>query len=55
VEDDLPTNAKKVMAIPALETANKKLHPRVFNVLIMGAVIGATQVVNVEKRKRQLK
>jgi len=54
VEDDLPTNAKKVMAIPALETANKKLHPRVFNVLIMGAVIGATQVVNVEKAKEAI-
>jgi 2-oxoglutarate ferredoxin oxidoreductase subunit gamma len=51
VEDDLPTNAKKVLAIPALETANKELHPRVFNVLIMGAVIGATRVVSVEKAK----
>jgi len=52
VEDDLPTNAKKVMAIPALETANKKLHPRVFNVLIMGAVIGATQVGQCRKSER---
>ncbi|MDN5365228.1 MAG: 2-oxoglutarate ferredoxin oxidoreductase subunit gamma [Thermacetogenium sp.] len=51
VEEDLPKNAGKVLAIPALETANKELHPRVFNVLIMGAVIGATHVVTLEKAK----
>lgn len=54
VEDDLPKNAKRILAIPALETANKELHPRVFNVLIMGAVIGATHVVSLEKAKEAI-
>lgn len=54
IENDLPKNAKRIMAIPALETANKKLHARVFNVLIMGAVIGATKVVTPEKAKEAI-
>ena len=54
VEDDLPENAQRILAIPALETANKELHPRVFNILIMGAVIGATHVVTLEKAKEAI-
>lgn len=54
VENDLPKNARKILVIPALETANKELHPRVFNVLIMGAVIGATGVTTVEKAKEAI-
>ncbi|WP_269746078.1 2-oxoacid:acceptor oxidoreductase family protein [Syntrophaceticus schinkii] len=54
MEDDLPENAQRVLAIPALETANKELHPRVFNILIMGAVIGATHVVTLEKAKEAI-
>lgn len=54
VEQDLPKNARQILAIPALETANKKLSPRVFNVLIMGAVIGATHVVTEEKAKQAI-
>ncbi|MTI82074.1 MAG: ketoisovalerate oxidoreductase [Firmicutes bacterium] len=44
-EEDLPKGAAKVLAIPALEIAKNELHPRVFNVMIMGAVIAATKVV----------
>jgi 2-oxoglutarate ferredoxin oxidoreductase subunit gamma len=54
VENDLPKNAKQVLAIPALEIANKRLHPRVFNILIMGAVIGATGVVTVDKAREAI-
>lgn len=54
VESDLPQNAKQILAIPALETANEELHPRVFNILIMGAVIGATHVVTMEKAKEAI-
>ncbi len=54
IEADLPKNARKVLALPALETASRKLHPRVFNVLIMGAVIGATRVVTPEKAKEAI-
>lgn len=53
VEEDLPKEgeAKKVLAIPALEISKNELHPRVFNILIMGAVIGATNVIPVDAAK----
>jgi 2-oxoglutarate ferredoxin oxidoreductase subunit gamma len=52
--DELPKEAKKIIGIPAIETANKELHPRVFNIIIMGAVIGLTQVVSFEGAKAAL-
>ncbi|MFZ5642789.1 MAG: 2-oxoacid:acceptor oxidoreductase family protein [Bacillota bacterium] len=51
VQDAIPTNAKKVLAIPALQVANDELTPRVFNVIIMGAVVRATRVVTEEMAK----
>jgi 2-oxoglutarate ferredoxin oxidoreductase subunit gamma len=48
IENDLPTNAKKILAIPALEIAKKELHPRVFNVIIMGVAIAATDFVDMK-------
>jgi len=54
VEKDLPTNAKSVLGIPAIKVAKEELHPRVFNVIILGAVIGATGVVSMEKAKEAL-
>ncbi|WP_366923415.1 2-oxoacid:acceptor oxidoreductase family protein [Metallumcola ferriviriculae] len=54
VEDDLPKNAAKVLGIPAIRVAKDELHPRVFNIIIMGAVIGATGVVNLEKAKEAI-
>lgn len=54
IEGDLPTNAKKVLAIPAIEVAKNELHPRVFNIIIMGAAIGATGVVEVASAKEAL-
>lgn len=50
-EDDLPKNAKKILAIPALETANSELHPRVFNIIILGAVLQVAGVVSIEEAK----
>lgn len=52
--DDLPGEAKKIIGIPALETANHELHPRVFNIIIMGAVIGLTNMVSFEGAKAAL-
>ncbi len=54
VEDDLPKNAKQVLAIPGIETAKKELHPRVFNIMIMGAVIEATKVVKLDDAKKAI-
>lgn len=53
-EDDLPKDAKKVLGIPALDVAKRELHPRVFNVIIMGAVIKATGVVPQDKAKEAI-
>lgn len=54
IEKDLPQNAKKVFAIPALDIAKKELHPRVFNVIIMGAAIAATGIVEMNEAKKAL-
>jgi 2-oxoglutarate ferredoxin oxidoreductase subunit gamma len=54
VENDLPRNARKILAIPAIKVAKEELQPRVFNVMIMGAVIKATKVVGLEKAKAAL-
>lgn len=53
-DEDLPDNARKILAIPALDVAKNELHPRVFNVVIMGAVIEATNVVPAEKAKEAI-
>lgn len=51
---ELPRGAAKVLAIPGVEIAKKELHPRVFNILIMGAVIGATNVVSLDNAKKAI-
>lgn len=51
IENDLPKNAKKVIGIPAIDVAKDEFHPRVFNVIIMGAVIGMTEVVTEAQAK----
>jgi len=53
-DEELPKVARKIIGIPAIETANKELHPRVFNIIIMGAVIGLTNVVSFEAAKEAL-
>lgn len=50
-EDDLPQQVKKIVSVPALRISKEELNPRVFNVLIMGVVIGITNVVKVESIK----
>jgi 2-oxoglutarate ferredoxin oxidoreductase subunit gamma len=47
-KEELPKEAKKIIALPAVDTANRVLHPKVFNIIIMGAVIGLTKVVSFE-------
>ena len=43
---DFPVAAKRIIGIPAIDTANNELHPRVFNIIILGAVIGLSQLVS---------
>lgn len=52
--EDLPGEAKQVIGLPAIDTANNELHPRVFNIIIMGAVIGLSNVVSFEAAKEAL-
>lgn len=52
--EDLPREAKQIIGLPAINTANNELHPRVFNIIIMGAVIGLTKMVTFEAAKEAL-
>ncbi len=52
--EELPKVARKIVCIPAIETANKELHPRVFNIIIMGFVIGVSGLVSFEAAKAAL-
>ncbi|ADG80974.1 2-oxoacid:acceptor oxidoreductase family protein [Thermincola potens] len=54
VEEHLPKNAGRILAIPAIEISKNELHPRVFNIIIMGAVIKATGVVSLEEAKKAI-
>lgn len=53
-EADLPKNAGRILSIPAIKLSREELHPRVFNIIIMGAVLGATEVVSLEDAKEAL-
>ncbi|MGI6091482.1 MAG: pyruvate oxidoreductase subunit gamma [Veillonellaceae bacterium] len=50
---DIP-EVKKVIAIPANDIAKDELHPRVFNIIILGAVIAATEVLPLDAIKKAL-
>jgi len=54
IENDLPDNGARILAIPAIKIAKQELHPRVFNVVIMGAVIGVTGIVTVERAREAI-
>lgn len=51
IEKELPDNGARLVGIPAINVAKKELHPRVFNIIIMGAVLGATGVLPMERAK----
>lgn len=50
---DIP-EVKKVIAIPANDLAKNELHPRVFNIIILGAIIAATEVLPLDSIKKAL-
>lgn len=52
--NELPREAKQIIGLAAIDTANNELHPRVFNIIIMGAVIGLSNVVSFEAAKEAL-
>lgn len=54
IEDDLPKNGARILPMPAIEVSKNELHPRVFNIIIMGAVLQATGVVTLDQAKTAL-
>ncbi|MGI6711294.1 MAG: 2-oxoacid:acceptor oxidoreductase family protein [Bacillota bacterium] len=54
IKDEIPTQANKIMEIPAVEIALHELQPRVFNVLVLGVLIGVTGAVGIEEVKHAL-
>lgn len=52
-QEDLPPQAARIISIPALEKS-KELHPRVFNIIVMGTVVGLTGIVSYEAAKKGL-
>ena len=41
-------HGSKLIAIPAADLARKELHPRVFNMIILGAIVAITKVVSLK-------
>jgi len=50
----LPSHAAKIIGVPATDIANKELNPRVFNVIILGAVIEAAAIVSEDNIKKAI-
>ena len=46
--------AKEIIGIPANKIANDELHARVFNIIILGVVLKATEVVDIEDAKKAM-
>lgn len=51
---ELPKNAKRVIGIPATDVAQNELHPRVFNMIILGATVRAAGIVQMDTIKKAL-
>ena len=51
---DIPAEVKRIIPIPANDIAKEEFHPRVFNMIILGAVIAATGVLPLESVKAAL-
>ncbi len=51
---EIPAEVKRVIPIPANDIAKEEFHPRVFNMIILGAVIAATEVLPMASIKNAL-
>ena len=50
----LPEKAANIIGIPANDIAKNELHPRVFNIIILGTLLKATAVVPLERIKEAI-
>lgn len=51
---DLPREAAKILPVPAVQLATEHLHPRVFNIIILGVVVGVVDVFQEEALREAL-
>lgn len=54
VQENLPKDVGRVIPIPAIRIAKEELHPRVFNIIILGAIIDLLKVIPLEGIKDAL-
>ncbi|MDU2064212.1 MAG: 2-oxoacid:acceptor oxidoreductase family protein [Sporomusaceae bacterium] len=53
-ERKIPRKVGRVIAIAANDTAKNELHPRVFNIMILGTLLAATSIMPLEAVQRAL-
>lgn len=51
---ELPSQARKMLPIPAIALAKKEFHPRVFNIIILGAMLGISKVLTKEQAQKAI-
>ncbi len=44
--ESLPGNAKRLIPVPAVKLAKEELHPRVFNMIILGTILGLEPIIS---------
>ncbi|MGI6096940.1 MAG: 2-oxoacid:acceptor oxidoreductase family protein [Dethiobacteria bacterium] len=44
----VPPSTSRIISIPATDIAKNELHPRVFNMIILGLIVGLTEAVELE-------
>jgi len=54
INADKLTKVNRVIAIPANDIAKNEIHPRVFNIILLGLTIGATDVLPMDEIKKAL-
>lgn len=54
IDPDTLPQVKRIIAIPANDIAKNEFHPRVFNIILLGVTIGATDVLPMDEIKKAL-
>ena len=49
-----PMPAQRLLGVPAADLARQRLHPRVFNMIILGAIVAVTGTVTLDQVKEAL-
>ncbi len=54
IRPKLPEQAKQILGLPANDIAKREFHPRVFNIMVLGAVIELSKVLPPETVKQAI-